>query len=193
MHSSGLARTFSRWRCSPSWLSVAVCLAWAASPLYSQTFEPSVTVGAGIQTSYEHTEPTGSTSVDQFEANHVRLYFSGDITKDISAMVNTDYSSSTDNMQILDAVGEFHPSPMFNVWFGRFLPPSDRANFHGPFYSNEWAVFQDGSVLERGGSRSACIERAESIAFDAEERGESVELVIQDYTGEVKTRISGGA
>ncbi len=33
---------------------------------------------------------------------------------------------------------------MFNVWFGRFLPPSDRANLYGPFYANEWAVYNDG-------------------------------------------------
>ena len=33
---------------------------------------------------------------------------------------------------------------MFNVWFGRFLPPSDRDNFTGPFYANEWAVYTDG-------------------------------------------------
>ena len=63
------------------------------------------------------------------QLNHLRLYFSGDITKNLSAMVNTDYNSSTNNMQVLDAVGEFHTSPKFNVWFGRFLPPSDRANF----------------------------------------------------------------
>jgi hypothetical protein len=55
----------------------------------------------------------------------------------------------------------------------------------------EWSVFRNGEVLESGGSRSACIESAESIAFDAEERGEAVELVIQDYLGELKTRYSG--
>ena len=55
----------------------------------------------------------------------------------------------------------------------------------------DWAIFQDGEILEHGASRSACIEQAEAIAFEAEERGESVELVIQDYTGEVKTRVSG--
>lgn len=55
----------------------------------------------------------------------------------------------------------------------------------------EWSVFQDGSVLESGASRSACIETAENIAFEAEERGETVELVIQDYLGELKTRYSG--
>ena len=33
---------------------------------------------------------------------------------------------------------------MFNVWFGRFIPPTDRDNFTGPFYSNEWGVYDDG-------------------------------------------------
>lgn len=47
-------------------------------------------------------------------------------------------------------------------------------------------------MLEQGRSRSACIEVAEALAFDAEERGEGVELVIQDYLGELKTRVSGG-
>ena len=116
----------------------------AASPVWAQTFEPTLTVGAGIQGSYEHTQPDGGKALDQFALDHLRLYFSGDITKNISAMVNTDYSSVTNTMQVLDAVGEFHTSPMFNVWFGRFLPPSDRANLYGPFYANEWLVYTDG-------------------------------------------------
>jgi hypothetical protein len=116
----------------------------AALPLCAQTFDPTLTVGAGIQGSYEHTEPNGVKPVDQFALDHLRLYFSGDITKNISAMVNTDYSTANNTMQILDAAGEFHTSPMLNVWFGRFLPPSDRANLYGPFYSHEWAVFTDG-------------------------------------------------
>jgi hypothetical protein len=57
----------------------------------------------------------------------------------------------------------------------------------------DWAVFQDGSMLEHGGTRSACIELAEMIAFEAEERGEPVELLIQDYLGEVKTRVTRGS
>ena len=66
----------------------------SASPLWAQTFDPTLTVGAGIQTSYQHTEPNGGTSLDQFALDHLRLYFSGDITKNISAMFNTDYNSS---------------------------------------------------------------------------------------------------
>jgi hypothetical protein len=55
----------------------------------------------------------------------------------------------------------------------------------------DWTIFQDGEMIEQGGSRSACIEAAEALAFEAEERGERVELVIQDYLGELKTRVSG--
>ena len=49
-----------------------------------------LTVGAGVQASYDHTEPDAGKSDDQFALNHLRLYFSGDITKNISAMVNTE-------------------------------------------------------------------------------------------------------
>lgn len=55
----------------------------------------------------------------------------------------------------------------------------------------DWAVLKDGAIVRRGGPRSACIEAAESIAFKAEEGGRRVELVIQDYLGELKTRVSG--
>jgi hypothetical protein len=116
----------------------------AASPLAAQTFEPTLTVGAGMQTNYDHYEPNSGPGLDQFALGHARLYFSGDVTKNISAMFNTEYNSATNQMQVLDAVGEFHVSPKLNVWFGRFLPPSDRANLYGPFYSNEWAVYTDG-------------------------------------------------
>ena len=59
-------------------------------------------------------------------------------------MFNTDYNTVTNNLGILDAAGQFSVSPKFNVWVGRFLPPSDRANLYGPFYANEWAVYTDG-------------------------------------------------
>ena len=116
----------------------------AALPLQAQSFEPSFTVGAGIQTSYDHSETDGSPGQDDFPLDHARLYFSGDATKNFSVMFNTDYDSTTNTMEILDAVGEFHSSPKFNIWFGRFLPPSDRANLYGPFYANEWDVYSDG-------------------------------------------------
>jgi hypothetical protein len=129
-------------RCLPVWFAGVLIL--AASPLKSQTFDPTLTVGAGIQTSYQHIETKGATPLDQFSLDHARIYISGNITKEIGIMFNTDYDSFTNKIGILDAAGQFAISPKFNVWFGRFLPPSDRANLYGPFYSNEWAVFTDG-------------------------------------------------
>jgi hypothetical protein len=56
----------------------------------------------------------------------------------------------------------------------------------------EWTIFQDGAPVASGMSRSAAIAQAEQLAFDAEEQGAAVELLIQDYTGELKERRSGG-
>jgi len=123
---------------------LAGILIFAASPLWAQTFDPTLTIGAGIQGSYEHVEPDNGPSEDKFALDHLRLYFSGDITKNLSAMVNADYSSVTNTMEVVDAVGEFHDTPKFNVWFGRFVPPSDRDNYTGPFYANLWAMYHDG-------------------------------------------------
>jgi hypothetical protein len=57
--------------------------------------------------------------------------------------------------------------------------------------NGEWTVFRDGEPVTSGLSRSAAIEMAEGLAFDAEERGESVELLIQDYTGALGRKVSG--
>ena len=55
---------------------------------------------------------------------------------------------------------------------------------------SEWAVLRDGQVIESGLSRSEAIKQAEQLAFDAEESGE-VEILVQEYAGELKTRYSG--
>ena len=59
-------------------------------------------------------------------------------------MLNTEYNGKTNAIGVLDAAAQFEFSPKFNVWAGRFLPPSDRANLYGPYYSNHWAVYTDG-------------------------------------------------
>lgn len=144
-YSIRLAKALAPARWSALW-AIAV-LVLVASPMWAQadpTFDPSFSVGGGIQTSYHYTDPTGAPGTNDFTLDHARLYFSGDVTKNISVMFNTDYTSGNDNMNILDAVGQFHFSPKVNIWVGRFLPPSDRDNLTGPFYANEWAVYNDG-------------------------------------------------
>jgi len=115
-----------------------------APPSRAQVTLGPVTVGAGLQTSFGHTEPDGGNSTDKFQLDHARLYVNGPVVGDIKFMFNTDYDSVTNKIGVLDAVAQIEVSPMFNIWAGRFLPPSDRANLYGPFYSHEWAVYSDG-------------------------------------------------
>lgn len=42
------------------------------------------------------------------------------------------------NAAILDLIGKFEIDDAFNVWFGRMLVPSDRANFAGPWFMSPW-------------------------------------------------------
>ena len=56
----------------------------------------------------------------------------------------------------------------------------------------DWTVFCDGQPIEHGVTRSAAIQLAKDLAFEAEERGESVELLIQGYYGDVARKLSGG-
>ena len=112
--------------------------------MHAQTTVGPITIGAGLRTDYTHTEPSGGTSLDQFSLDSIRLYVSGSVTDHIKVMFNTEYDQGTNKIEVLDAVGEYSASPKFNIWFGRFLPPSDRANLYGPYYANEWAVYTDG-------------------------------------------------
>jgi hypothetical protein len=55
----------------------------------------------------------------------------------------------------------------------------------------EWTIYKDAVPLRPYLTRSAAIEAAEAMAFEAEEAGEAVDLVIQDYHGGVAERHSG--
>ena len=56
----------------------------------------------------------------------------------------------------------------------------------------DWTVFKDGEVIEHGLSRSAAVQMAKDLAFVAEEKGDSVELLIQGYYGDMFRRLTGG-
>jgi hypothetical protein len=105
---------------------------------------PPVTVGAGVQTSFVHDIPDGATSTDAFLLNSVRLYVNGSATSRIKFMFNTEYDGAGNHVTVLDAVAQVSLSDRANFWFGRMLPPSDRANLYGPYYAHHWAVYTDG-------------------------------------------------
>jgi hypothetical protein len=116
-----------------------------AAPLGAQPKLPPVSVGAGLQTSFVNNDPDGKDNATQrFLVNSARLYINGSATDKIKFMFNTEYNGGTNDIGVLDAVARIEISPKFNIWAGRLLPPSDRANLYGPYYAHHWATFQDG-------------------------------------------------
>jgi hypothetical protein len=130
-------------RFTPVLLLLLGCLEMAPPSRAQITLGP-VTVGAGLRTEFEHTGGDVSPSTDQFLLDSVRLYVNGPVTKNIKFMFNTEYDQGTNKVGVLDAVARFEFTPEFNIWAGRFLPPSDRANLYGPYYAHQWGVYTDG-------------------------------------------------
>jgi hypothetical protein len=103
-----------------------------------------VTVGAGLRTSFQSTNPDRGDTLNQFNLDSVRLYVNGPVMEKVKFMFNTEYDGPTNHIGVLDAVARIEVSNHFNIWAGRFLPPSDRANLYGPYYANQWGVYTDG-------------------------------------------------
>jgi hypothetical protein len=55
-----------------------------------------------------------------------------------------------------------------------------------------WSVLKNGTPVQEGLMRSDAVAVAERLSFEAEEC-EAVELLVQDYTGELRARYSGEA
>src|SRR5580692_4045919 len=136
-------REFIARRCAPVFL-LSLGLLGLAPLSRAQVDLGPVTVGAGLRTSFVDTMPDPGTTTNQFLLNDIRLYVNGPVYKDVKFMFNTDYAGATDKLAVLDAVARIEVSPEFNIWAGRFLEPSDRANLYGPFYAHEWLPFTDG-------------------------------------------------
>ncbi len=131
-------------RCAPVFLFLLGLLV-SAPPSWAQANLGPITVGAGLRTSFVDTMPDASNlPTNQFLLNDVRLYVSGPVYQDVKFMFNTDYNSTTNSVNGVGRCGAIRRVPEFNIWAGRFLPPSDRANLYGPFYAHEWAVYTDG-------------------------------------------------
>ncbi len=136
-----------------------------ASAAWADDAAPSVTVGAGMRTSFASSEQDGGHSSNDFDLNSIRLYVGGSVTNNIKFTFNTEYTgdeSGDNKVQVMDAIARFEYSDQVNIWVGRFLPPSDRANLHGPYYSNEWSTYIDGV---QDGYASVAVGRDDGIAY----------------------------
>jgi hypothetical protein len=102
--------------------------------------DQSVSVGFGLRTHFQSVEdgaPDGDGRSKDFDLESIRLYMGASLNKYIKATFNTE-KKSDNSLQVIDAIGQFEFMPEFNVWAGRMLPPSDRANLDGPYYLLAW-------------------------------------------------------
>ena len=100
--------------------------------------EKSLSYGVGLRVGGGETTQTGANTVGVSSLD-VRPYISGKIHPMVKFSANLDLNNTdASRIHVLDAVAQFEPDQLFNVWFGRFLPPSDRANLSGPYYQNAW-------------------------------------------------------
>jgi hypothetical protein len=72
-----------------------------------------------------------------------RIYINGGIMEGLTFEFNTGVTNNgaggnATDVVMLDAIAKFEFSEAFNIWAGRMLPPSDRANLSGPYYLNTW-------------------------------------------------------
>lgn len=106
----------------------------------------SISFGVGLRTSFnmiKDAAPDGTSRSKDFKLDDARLYMSGQLHQLIGFELNTETQTTSDpaateSIRVLDAVLKFGFSDYFNIWIGRFLPPSDRSNLSGPFYLNSW-------------------------------------------------------
>ena len=93
-------------------------------------------VGIRIGGGYSDMSPTETLGLQTLD---VRPYITGQFAPWLKFTGNLDLNhADNDRIHVLDAIGQFEPNDLFNVWIGRFLPPSDRANLSGPYYQNAW-------------------------------------------------------
>ena len=114
---------------------VAPAVPAVAPPPKTLSFGVGLRIGGGLSstTAAPSSDSVGIQSLD------VRPYISGQVHPLLKFEGNLDLNNSDQSrIHVLSAVAKFEPDDLFNVWFGRFLPPSDRANLSGPYFQNAW-------------------------------------------------------
>jgi len=97
-----------------------------------------ISIGGGLRTSFNSVEdgaPNQKNRSTDFEFESFRLYINSQIHNGIQFEFNTQ-GDSGDNLRVLDAVAKFRISNYFNIWMGRLIPPTGRANLSGPYFLN---------------------------------------------------------
>ena len=143
-----------------------------------------IKVGAGIRASLSYIEngaPNGTDNAADFAIQNMRLYFTAQAVKDVQFTFNTE-KDADGNLKLLDAAAKFHINDGLNIWAGRVLLPTDRANLDGPYYQ---AAFDFPSVARKYPSILAG--RDDGIVV----WGLAAEKKIKYYFGAMQGRVGG--
>lgn len=102
---------------------------------------PKLNIGTGLRVGYTVDMDSPGADYSHLVGTNIRPYLNGQISDDIKFEANFDTAFTTAGeatVRLLDAVIKLEFNPLINIWFGRFLPPSDRANLSGPYFQNSW-------------------------------------------------------
>ncbi len=104
-----------------------------------------VSVGAGARPvfrSIENRAPSGDGRSADFGIQSARIYVNGQLNKFLKFEFNTECIfceageafAAYEPLHLLDAIAKFEFTPAFNLWAGRMLTPSNRAELAGPYF-----------------------------------------------------------
>jgi len=108
-----------------------------------------ISIGAGIRTSFSAVEEGAPSATNDewsndFALDNARIYLNGQVHENIKFEFNTESrhnpadNVTTEDFFVLDAIVKFEFSDLVNIWVGRQLVPSDRAELNGPFYHSTY-------------------------------------------------------
>lgn len=125
-------------------------------------------IGMGYRGSLTITEDAATNGTDHSfnpATENMRLYTVSQVHKNIQVEYNTELNG--DSINVLDAVAKLDLG-VFDLWLGRQLPPSDRANMDGPFYLNAaWAY----PMVQSFGNQGQFAGRDDGIAIHGDANG----------------------
>jgi hypothetical protein len=142
-------------------------------------------IGMGYRGSLTLTEDAATNGRDYSfnpATENMRLYTVSQVHKNIQVEYNTELNAGSVN--VLDAVAKLDLG-VADLWIGRQLPPSDRANMDGPFYLNAaWGY----PMIQSFGNQGQFAGRDDGIAIHGDANGGKFEWAYGAFEG-----LEGGA
>ncbi|HIN67902.1 MAG TPA: hypothetical protein EYM93_01350 [Methylococcales bacterium] len=119
-----------------------------------------ISIGAGIRSSFSAVEdkaPAGDDWSNDFALDNARIYLNGQLHENIKFEFNTEsiMSNSANDFFVLDAIAKFEFNDLVNIWVGRQLVPSDRAELNGPYYHSTYEFNKTPFYMNDQGSYTA--------------------------------------